>query len=101
MTDQHDLEGLRHRLLVVLRERLAELEDDEARQAAWEAANWDLVVGDLCPRCSKPSLRFREGVCLPCVADLVKQRDRLVRLAKASKKHGLWVFPKKKTRSVQ
>ena len=90
MTQLSELERLRHRLLAVLRERLSEVEDDEARQAAWEATNWDLAAGDLCPRCEKPALRFKAGVCLPCVADLGAQADRkerirqrLLRFAKA------------------
>ena len=78
--DQTDLEAVRHRLLGVLRARLSETEDDEARQAAWEATNWDLAAGDLCPRCEKPALRFKAGVCLPCVADLGAQADRKERL---------------------
>jgi len=92
---------LRLRLVSVLWERLAELEADAAREAIWQKTNWDLVVGDSCPRCHKPSLRFRDGVCLPCVADFLKKADRLAKLVKSSEKHGLWVFPKKKARLVQ
>ena len=104
MQDQNNLAELRRRLLAVLRTLLAEAEDDEARQAAWEATNWELAAGDLCPRCSKSALRFKDGVCLPCVADLAVRADRktkqLAKLAKASTKHGLWVFPKKKARLI-
>ena len=96
------LEGLRQRLLGVLWERLAELEADATRKAAWRRIDWDMAAGDPCPRCNKRSLRFRDGVCLPCAADRVAQADQkekqLTRLAKASKKHGLWVFPKRKAR---
>ena len=99
--DPTDLAAVRHRLLAVLRARLSEAEDDEARQAAWEATNWDLAAGDTCPRCNKPALRFKDGVCFPCVAALTKRADRLVKLVQASKKHGLWFFPKKKVRLVQ
>ena len=59
-------------------ERLSELEDDEARQAAWEAINWELLEGDLCLRCGKASLRFRDGVCFPCVG---KEQERAHQLA--------------------
>ena len=48
MTNQ--IEGLRRRLVDVLRERLAEMEDDETRQANWQKINWELLEGDLCPR---------------------------------------------------
>ena len=96
------LEGLRRRLLGVLWERLAELEADATREAAWRRIDWDMAAGDPCPRCSKPSLRFRDGVCLPCAADRARWADQkekqLTRLVKASKKHGLWVFPKTKAR---
>ena len=98
--DQADLEGLRHRLLGVLWERLAELEADATREAIWSKTDWEKAAGDLCPRCSKASLRFRDGVCLPCVADRARRAERLAKLAKASKQHGLWVFPKKKVRLV-
>ena len=88
MTNQ--LEGLRRRLVDVLRERLAEMEDDEVRQANWESYNWDLLADDLCPRCNKPALRFRDGVCLPCGEKLMVEFDlkertksRCLRLARA------------------
>ena len=102
MTSQ--LEGLRRRLLGVLWERLAELEADATREAVWRATDWEKIQWELCPRCSKPSSRFRDGVCLPCVADLAVRADRktkqLAKLAKASKQHGLWFFPKKKARLI-
>ena len=80
MTAQSELAALRFRLVALLRERLSEVEDDEARQAAWEATNWDLAAGDPCPRCGKASLRFKDGVCLPCVAELVERADRKERV---------------------
>ena len=98
MTSQ--LDGLRQRLLGVLWERLAELEADATREAIWRSIDWDKAAGDLCSRCNKPSLRFRDGVCLPCVADRARRADRLAKLAKASTKHGLWFFPKKKARLI-
>ena len=70
---QSDLEGTRHRLLGVLWKRLAELEADETRTVIWGKTDWDLAAGDVCLRCHKPSLRLRDGVCFPCVAD-VKER---------------------------
>ena len=96
MTSQ--LEGLRQRLLGVLWERLAELEADATREAIWQATNWDLAAGDPCPRCNGPALRFKDGVCLPCVANQAQRADRLAKLVKASTKHGLWFFPKNKIR---
>lgn len=85
-----ELQRLRSHLVAVLRERLSELEDDEARQTAWENTDWDKLAGDLCPRCGKPSLRFKDGVCFPCNADLwieadrkERKRQRLLRFAKA------------------
>ena len=80
MTNEVKLQELRLRLLAVLRERLTELEDDEARQSAWEKTNWELLEGDLCPRCNGPALRFKDGLCLPCGAELVKEADRKERL---------------------
>jgi hypothetical protein len=80
VTDQRELEELRRRLVGVLWERLAELEADATREAIWRSTDWDLVGGDPCPRCGKPSLRFRDGVCLPCVADLAGKADRKERL---------------------
>ena len=80
MAQQTELQGRRLQLLSVLWDRLAEMEDDEARQAALEATNWDLAAGDPCPRCKKPSLRFQQGVCLPCMADIVERADRQERL---------------------
>ena len=103
--EQSEMAELRRRLLAILWERLAELEADAARDSIWQKTDWDLAAGDPCPRCNKPSLRFRDGVCLPCAADRVAQADQkekqLTRLAKASKKHGLWVFPKTKARLAQ
>ena len=88
MTNQ--IEGLRRRLLEVLRERLSELEDDETRQANWQKINWELLERDLCPRCHKPSFRFRDGLCLPCGEKLMMEFDlkerakyRFLRLARA------------------
>ena len=78
MTGQGNLEELRRQLVGVLRDRLAEVEDDEARQAAWKAMNWELLEGDLCLRCHKPSFRFRAGVCFPCVG---KEQERAHQLA--------------------
>lgn len=90
MTNQSSLKQLRYRLVLVLRDRLSELEDDEARQAAWEATNWDQLQDVLCPRCGKPALRFKDGLCYPCVADLwivadrkERTRQRFLRFAKA------------------
>ena len=80
MTDQRDRAALCLQIVALLRERLAELEDDEARQAAWQATDWDLTEGVRCVRCHKPAFRFRDGVCLPCGADLVTQADRKERL---------------------
>ena len=71
-----ELQGLRQRLVAVLWERLAELEADATREAVWRSIDWDLDAGDLCPRCNKPSLRFKDGVCLPCVGELANQADR-------------------------
>ena len=75
-----DEAAVRQRLLAVLWERLAELEADAAREAIWRRTDWDLVAGDLCPRCEKPALRFKDGVCPPCVADLAERADRKERL---------------------
>ena len=80
MTGQSELATLRFRLVAVLWDRLAELEADATREAIWRATDWEKVQGDLCPRCSKPSLRFRDGVCLPCVAELGAQADRKERI---------------------
>mgnify|MGYP001593707673 CR=1 FL=1 len=77
--DQTDLEAFRHRLLGVLRERLSEAEDDEARQANWEATNWELAAGDLCPRCGKEAFQTLKGLCLPCVKD---DQERAYQLAR-------------------
>ena len=78
MTGQSELDGLRRRLVAVLRERLVELEDDEARQANWEKTNWDLTEGVRCVRCHKPAFRFRDGICFPCVG---KEQERAYQLA--------------------
>ena len=66
--DQGDLRAVRGRLLAVLWERLAELEADAAREAIWQRTDWEKAAGDPCPRCGKPSLRFKDGVCFPCFA---------------------------------
>ena len=88
MTNPSNLDGLRRRLVAVLRERLVEMEDDEARQAAWEATNWDLIEGDLCLRCHKPSFRFRAGVCFPCVGKEQERAHQLAdKLAKVMKRY--------------
>ena len=80
MARPRELEKTRRQLLAVLYERLSELLDDELRQANRKATNWEKAEGDLCPRCSRPSLRFKDGVCLPCGADLVESADRKERL---------------------
>ena len=88
MTDQSNLDELRCRLVVVLRERLAELEDDETRQANWQATNWDLTEGDRCLRCHKPAFRFRDGVCFPCVGKEQERAHQLAdRLSKVMKRY--------------
>ena len=79
MTQLVELEGIRRRLLGVLRARLSEAEDDEARQAAWEATNWELSAGRLCPRCGKEAFRTLKGLCLPCVKN---DQERAYQLAR-------------------
>ena len=79
MTQLSELERLRHRLLAVLRERLSEVEDDEARQAAWEATNWQMLAGRLCPRCGKDAFQTLKGLCLPCVKN---DQERAYQLAR-------------------
>ena len=79
MTDQCEFEELRHRLVAVLRARLAEAEDDEARQANWEATNWALAAGDLCPSCGKEAFQTLKGLCLPCVKN---DQERAYQLAR-------------------
>ena len=88
MTDQSSLEALRRRLVDVLRERLSELEDDEARQANWEATNWDLLVEVLCKQCGQETLRIIKGLCVSCHH---KQQERAYqtddRLSKVLKRY--------------
>jgi len=78
MTTPSSLQELRLRLVAALRERLAELEDDEARQAAWEATNWDLLVGVPCLKCHQETLRIIKGLCISCHN---KQQERAYQTA--------------------
>lgn len=77
--NQSELEELRHRLLGVLRERLAEAEDDEARQTNWEATNWDIIPKVKCDHCGKEAFRILEGRCLTC---LKNDQERVYQLAR-------------------
>lgn len=87
MTHLSELEGLRRQLVDLLQAQLAEAEDDEARQAAWEATNWDLASGDPCPNCSAPTLRFvpvvtgaltGQTVCPACYRENTRQQTRKI-----------------------
>jgi predicted amidophosphoribosyltransferase len=79
-------------------ERLAELEADATREAISKRFDWGVAI--ICPSCKQEASRFKDGVCFPCVANLAYRAERRAKLVKASKKHGLWVFPKKKVRPV-
>ena len=88
MIQLSELEGLRHRLLAVLRKRLSEAKDDEARQANWEATNWELLAGRLCPRCGKETFRTLKGLCLPCVKNDQERAHQLAhRLSLVQKRY--------------
>ena len=76
MMTQSDLEGIRHRLLAVLWERLAELEADATREAIGRRTDWGDPI--FCPHCKQEASRFRDGVCLPCVAN---QREKAYQMA--------------------
>jgi hypothetical protein len=79
MTNQSNLDELRRRLLAVLRARLAEAEDDEARQAAWEAINWDKYSEATCSRCGHEAFRLMEGRCIVCYRKGQEEAYDLVR----------------------
>lgn|GEM_PF-5293241 len=68
------IEELRQRLLFVLRERVAELEDDLAREANRRATAWD---GAICNSCGEEVFRLLDGQCIAC------RRDADKRLAEA------------------
>ena len=88
MTNQNSLEELRRQLLGVLWERLAELEADATRKVIWGKTDWDLMADPLCLRCHKPSLRFKDGVCFPCVTGLKEKAYQMAgRLSQLSKRY--------------
>jgi hypothetical protein len=66
MTTQSESEGLRRRLVDVLKERLSELQDDEVRRTNLQTNNRDPLIGPQCGQCGEESFRFLEGKCIRC-----------------------------------
>ena len=60
--------ALRQRLIAILWERLAELEDDATREANRRRINWDAITGLECSVCHRIVFhQLIDGRCRPCV----------------------------------